>query len=431
MPDDRQSAPSDVPSGLTRALEFGLFDALTGRRSRRFAVGAEIPGGPFAYRSALPPQPLTELETVTVLASMAGSTGWHFLHPHSSRADPALPAYSIRPGGRTMASGAGWHTTELFFTDDTGTYLFETRDAGALVRPDAAGRIEPLGWIEAHRSRIRRLTDARLDIPADWYTPHNQWGAGRSGSLLVIPITDLAEMFLAGMAVGVARGVTIVDDRAGGAPLVDGSEWSNVLDTDIVWPLSVMEQEVLGFAAAEQAIACHNGMLALAAMGLGSWMFNGVDHVAVLGASGDPLRPGLGFRYDTDDRWPMPNVTGLPGVFEGACPPHLPSMTAAVERLHARRHTAGGAFDPDTGGPWRDNASIRGAGAVPDERARACLAAMAETIHARYGKFPASLSSIHVSLYLQAHHLDLDFYDRFFGPGAVLASHRDHQRDWH
>jgi hypothetical protein len=267
MPDDETNAPSEAQPGLIRALDFPLFDALTGRRSRRFAAGLEIPGGPFAFRSELPPQPLTELETVTVLAAMAGSTGWHFMHPHSSRADPALPAYSIRPGGRTMASGAGWHTTELFFTDDTGTFLFETRDAGALVTPDASGRIEPIGWIEAHRARI--------------------------------------------------------------------------------------------------------------------------------------------------------------------CPPHLPSMTAAVERLHARRHAAGGAFDPDTGGPWRDSATVRRAGAVPGDRARACLAAMAETIHARYGRFPASLPSIHVSLYLQAHHLDLGFYDRFFAPGAVLSTHRDHQRDWH
>jgi hypothetical protein len=430
MTDEEETASGEVPPGLTRALEFGLFDALTGRRSRRFAVGSEIPGGPFAYRSELPPQPLTDIETLTVLTAMAGSTGWHFLHPHSSRSDPALPAYSIRPGGRTMASGAGWHTTELFFTDDTGTYIFETRDAGGLVTPDADGRIEPVAWIAAHRSRIRRLADTRLDVPADWYTPHNQWGAGRSGSLLVIPVTDLAEMFLSAMAVGVARGVTIVDDRTGAA-LVDPAEWSDVLDTGIVWPLSIMEQEVLAFAASEQAIACHNGMLALQAMGLGSWMFNGVDHLAMLGASGDPARPGLGFRYDTDMRWPMPNVTGLTGVFEGACPPHVPSMTAAADRLHARRHTAGGAFDARASGPWRDSASVRGAGAVPDERERACLAAMAEVIHARYGKFPATLPSIHVSLYLQAHHLDLGFYDRFFAPGAVLATHRDHQRDWH
>jgi hypothetical protein len=330
-----------------------------------------------------------------------------------------------------MASGAGWHTTELFFTDDSGTYLFATRDVEPLVVPDEDGRVDPVAWIEAHGSRIHRLSDRRLALPPERFTPHNQWGASRPGTLLVIPVTDVAEMFLAALALGVARGVMIVDDRVGDTPLVDPADWADVLDTDTVWPLTVMEQEVLAFAAAEQAIACHNGMLALQAMGLGSWMFNGVDHLAVLGASGDPAVPGLGFRFDLDPRWPMANVTGLPGVFEGACPPHVVSMTAAAARLHERRHGAGGAFDRETPGPWRDPAAVRGAGAMPTQRALDCLAAMAETIHGRYGKFPAGLPSIHVSLYLQAHHLDLAFYDRFFEPGAVLATHRDHDRAWH
>jgi hypothetical protein len=38
-------------------------------------------------------------------------------------------------------------------------------------------------------------------------------------------------------------------------------------------------------------------------MGLGGWMYDGLDRHTVLGASGDPNVPGLGFRYDTDERW--------------------------------------------------------------------------------------------------------------------------------
>lgn len=42
----------------------------------------------------------------------------------------------------------------------------------------------------------------------------------------------------------------------------------------------------------------------LQAMGLGGWMFNGIDPFAMLGAGGDPAVPGLGFRYDEDERSP-------------------------------------------------------------------------------------------------------------------------------
>jgi hypothetical protein len=100
----------------------------------------------------------------------------------------------------------------------------------------------------------------------------------------------------------------------------------------------------------------------LQAMGLGGWMFDGITPMSVLGASGDPEMPGLGFRYDTDERWPLPNVTGLPGVFEGFCPPHYKDMRAAVEAFVKRKFGEGGAFNPNTPGPYRENARVRGAG---------------------------------------------------------------------
>lgn len=38
----------------------------------------------------------------------------------------------------------------------------------------------------------------------------------------------------------------------------------------------------------------------------------------MLGASGDPEVPGFCFRSDTDERWSLPNPTGLPGALERA-----------------------------------------------------------------------------------------------------------------
>jgi hypothetical protein len=39
--------------------------------------------------------------------------------------------------------------------------------------------------------------------------------------------------------------------------------------------------------------------------------------------------------------------------------------------------------------------------------------------------------TVHVLMYLQAQHLDVDFYDTFFGAGAYLPTHADHQTRWH
>ena len=58
-------------------LEFGFIEALTGRRARRFFMGAEITDGVLAYKSRHDPVPLTELEKLLVVTACAGNTGWH------------------------------------------------------------------------------------------------------------------------------------------------------------------------------------------------------------------------------------------------------------------------------------------------------------------------------------------------------------------
>ena len=48
-----------------------------------------------------------------------------------------------------------------------------------------------------------------------------------------------------------------------------------------------------------------------------------------------------------------------------------------------------------------------------------------------FGKFPGTVPSVFIMNDVQAHHLDLDFYDRFFKPGAYLRTHAEHMRRWH
>ena len=45
--------------------------------------------------------------------------------------------------------------------------------------------------------------------------------------------------------------------------------------------------------------------------------------------------------------------------------------------------------------------------------------------------FPGTVPTLFILDYVQAHHLDLEFYDRFFEPGSYLRSHADHMQRWH
>ena len=425
-------APAPPPPGYEDALAFPLVAALLGRRARRFSLGAAIPDGPLAYTSRHGPLPLSELEQLLVLTAAAGSTGWHFGITRHARYAPHLSNYPAAAGGRTFPSAAGFHTSEVFFTDDSGVYFFATRDAPAPADPAAGGTPDPAALLDAHRGRIRKLAEGRLHLPAEepHMEGHNTWCVNRPGSTLLVPVADLAQHHLATLCFLVQNGYCLYDDVHGGA--IPGIErFRGLVDVDNPFPLTYIDQYALTEATAELATGCYAGALMLQAMGLGGWMFDGIDRHTVLGASGDPAVPGLGFRFDTDERWALPNPTGLPGVFEGYCPPHYPDMRAAVEALVRRKFGPGGPFHPDTPGPWRESSRVRRSAQPHSEEFRACVALMAQYIYDRFGKYPGTVPTIFCLTYLQAHHLDLEFYDHHFQPGAYLQTHATHMARWH
>ncbi|MCU0483708.1 MAG: hypothetical protein MUC54_05480 [Chloroflexi bacterium] len=422
----------EFPPGLEIALDFPLVEALHGRRSRRFSFGAEIPDGPLAFRSRREPMPLGELETMVLLTSAAGNTGWHYAISRNATYAPAFPNYSGAAGGRTFPSAAGFHTSELFFTDDSGVYLFATRDAPKLIEREPGARVDIGAVIEAHRSRIRKLADGRLHIPArePYMEGHNTWCVNRPGSLLLIPVADIAQTLIAILCFLTQNGASVTDDlHRERIPGMD--QFRGLVDVDEPYPLSFIEQYALTEATAELTTSCYAGALMLQAMGLGGWMFDGIDRHTILGASGDPDVPGLGFRYDSDERWALPNPTGLDGVFAAYCPPHYPDMQAAVNAFAERKFGPGGPFHSGTPGPWKESARVRGAAQVHSDEFRACVAHQAQYILDRFGKFPGTVPSLFSLTYLQAHHLDLEFYDLHFDPGAYLPTHAAHMERWH
>jgi hypothetical protein len=111
--------------------------------------------------------PLTDLEKLLVLTGAGGNTGWHYMITRNATYAPHLPNYSGAAGGRTFPSAAGFHTSDLFFTDDDGVYMFETRDAGALAERSEDGSLKVADVLAAHRDRIRKLADGRMNIPPE------------------------------------------------------------------------------------------------------------------------------------------------------------------------------------------------------------------------------------------------------------------------
>jgi hypothetical protein len=423
---------SDFPPGFQEVMNFGLMEGLLGRRSRRFFMGAEIPDGVFAYKSSQNPVPLSDLEKMLVVAACGGNTSWHHMIYRGDLYAPHLSNYSGAAGGRVFPSAAGFQTSQTFFTDDDGVYVLDMRDAPAFSDRAGDGSLNMDEFVNNVQEHVRKLQNGRLRVPSELpiTEAHNTWVFNKPSTLVVIPVGDLSQHVLLNVCYMLQNGLVLYDDiNKRAIPGVD--QFKDIVDTENVWPITFVEQWSLSELTVELGTSCYAGTLMLQAMGLGGWMLNGVDPFAMLGASGDPEVPGLGFRYDQEDRWPYPNPTGLEGVMEGYCPPHYTDMRAAVEAVCERKFGPGGPFHPDTPGPWKDSPKVRSAAQVHDERFRDCVALQTQYVYDTFGKFPGTVPSMFLIMYLQAHHIDLEFYDKFFKPGSYLQTHATHMDRWH
>jgi hypothetical protein len=420
------------PRGFQELESFGLLEGLLGRRSRRFFKGAEIPDGIFKYKSRHEPQPLSELEKMLVVSACGGNTSWHHMIYRGGPYAPRLSNYAGAAGGRVFPSAAGFQTSLTFFTDDEGVYVLEMRDAQAFSEREEDGSLNFDDFVDYTRSRIRKLQDGRLKIPFELpiTEAHNTWVFNHPSTLVVVPVGDLSQHVLLALCYMLQNGLVLYDD-INRCPIPGIEEFKDIVDVNNVWPITFVEQWSLSELSVELGASSYAGTLMLQAMGLGGWMLNGVDPFAIMGASGDPKIPGLGFRYDENENWPYPNPTGLEGVMEGYCPPHHKNMRAAVDALCERKFGKGGPFHPETPGPWRDSPKVRSAARVHDEEFRQCIALQAQYIYDIFGKFPGTVPSMFLIMELQAQHIDLDFYDKFYNPGAYLRTHAEHMKNWH
>jgi len=424
---------NSMPSG--DLLDFPLLQAIFGRRARRFGMGMEIPTGPLAFRSNRDPVPLTELERTLLVAAATGVSGWSFGVPFGPRTPDSHAEFTLRFTGRTGPTAAGLGTTALFFTDDEGCYFTSTRD----TRPEGMRKSEEEKTgldhvLEVCRGNTVRIRDARLDLPSvpPQVLPPNLWWANKPGSTLFMPVADASEEALGLLALMIRHGVMVVDQETG-EPAGDLEPFvrSGLLDGEKRLPLSEFQADVHECVCLETAFMAHNIVLTMQAMGLGGLYFNGIDAGSVLGANAAAGIAGLGFRFVKDDRWVTPNPVGLDGLYEGLCPPYFPDMRKAVEAFVERKFGEGGAYDPAEPGPWRDSEGVKGSVDPYTDEFVDCLSEVARYIHDRHGKFPGTRSTIVLPGYVQAHHLETDFYDAHYQDGAYLRTHAEHMERWH
>ncbi len=409
---------------LDAVWSYPLFEAIYGRRSRRFGLGFEMPEGPFRYRSTHAPVPLTEFEEALLVGAGAGFSGLAFWDL------PTPPPYPRR-SGRTFATTRGGGHTKLFFTNDEGFYVLDDEVSATKLREiETSGEREKI--LTSYRAQRRELGRGRLDIPrrAPTLSAHDHWDSNRPGSTLFLPVCDVSASLISLIAQFVdpalrryapdGRGFNIVDDRHGNRPA--GTErWLNsgFLDAERLLPLSLVERQACYYIFSEPAAICQNMFLATEALGLGGWKHCGFLSLEIL--------ERMGFRIAVSSSTLPRNPTGLDGVFAASCPPYHASMDAAVDAVLMPRRD----LSPKPV-PHKMSEAEHRAGAIKfSDEGLACTKAICNYIFDTYGRFPGSIDAMHLIWAFQAHHIDTDYYDRFFGPGSYGPTHAAHMAAWH
>lgn len=455
-------AQSTGHSGLDALLKRPLMETIWRRRTHRVSQGSSVLAGSMSYESNKPREPLSELEEA-VLIAMTGCTG--LTMPDRPFEDPAtrkpiMAKPNLNMAGRTAGSPDNAQGTHFFLINDTGTYFL--RKLPPPADGDASFSRERL-LQRANEAKVKIL-DRRLDVPngkRDFpaYLDSNRFLSNLPGTTILFPVVDLSRQYINGMMYILTQPdgarPAIVDDRnffraAGVKRWID----KGFLNKELKVPLGAIGSLRTQI---EADLLLQNLFLVADAMGLGAWIHATISPPVLVG---DPkfikdYGPMLGFDVVTPKwrimdllRWHVPlprysNVRSNPiglrykgeHLIKGMSPPYYDSMADAVrEVVKDKFGEAGGLYTDkalfariykgDYGNRYLSEAAVYSSDVIE------CVQDICTYIYETHGRFPAHCDAIHVpGVWLQVHHVDIDYYERFF-QNSLTDAHYNHHRDW-
>ena len=445
-------------------VRYPLLQALLARRSRRFALGARLNGGPLAYASAHPPCPLSLEEEAALAFAACGITGSTLAElPYASGPVPEAGSGNIIASfiGRTVASPDALHPVILCVLNDDGCWMLKRPQdyaPGEVATLRAAAQAHRL--VELYQTARVPLATHRPDVPRTipFVPAFNKWSANRPGSTYFLPIAELTALYINVLltAFDHEHGYFVVDERnryrPAGLARFGRSRGGHLYDAPTAGryaTISFIDTWMDEFAAIEQGGMLQNLALMAEALGLGGFThfaahpfiwcqtlgFRMLDLPVSRSMGAGPVMTGL-LRLLRRDI-PLPTPVGLERdgtvLVKPFCPPYYRSMEEAVLAFVDAKYAPGTGTlrDGGTATAWREGPAVQAGIPRPSDQAIAATMAYTAYVHRRYGRFPANSGPFRTVEAYQAHHLDADFYDRFYQADAVPARQRSHLERWH
>jgi hypothetical protein len=448
--------------GLDAFAQRSLIGTITRRRTHRVSRGSSLDAGSLSYTSNQPRDPLTELEEAMLIA-VTGCTGLTmpdrpFNDPRNH--EPIMAKPNLHMVGRTAGSPDNAQGTHFLMINDTGTYYLRK------LPPDESGAsiLDPDALLARAAQAKVKLMDRRIDVPdgnRDFpaYLDSNRFLSNLPGTTLLFPVVDLSRQYINALMYLLTQPEgarpTIRDDR-NFYRIAGVKKWvkSGFLNKDINLPLGAlgaMRTQI------EADLLLQNLMLTADAMGLGAWIHASIAPPVLLGDPKFTRKYGsmLGFDWVTPKwkpvdvlRWHVllplhANIRAQPvglrrlgePLIAAMCPPNYATMDAAVDAVVEDKFGPKGIYSDEAlfrriyngefGSRYLEDASDYAEDVI------ACTRDICNYVYDTHGRFPAHTEAIHVpGVWLQAHHVENDYYEKFFRDGLTDA-HRAHDDVWH
>ena len=447
-------------TGFDALLQRPLLETIWRRRTHRVSRGIpEIRAKSMTYRSPHKPVPLTDLEEA-ILIAITGHTGLTMPdRPFEDLAsgNPIMAKPNLTMVGRAAGSPDNAQGTSFFMINDSGTYFIRKLPLTDNADLSAATLIE-----QARKAKVRildrRIDTTDRDFPA--YLDSNRFLSNLPGTTVFFPVVDLSHQYINGMMYLLTQPKghrpTIVDDR-NFYRIAGVKKWvkNGFLNKDIKIPLGTIATLRTQI---EADLLLQNLMLVADAMGLGAYIHGSISPPVMLGDPKFVKQYGkmLGFEFATPKpklldffRWQVPPLKRFADLrthpiglrhqaeylIQAKCPPYYPTMKAAVDDVMRGKFGSGGIYKDSEmfAKIFKNNFGANYLKEASDysEDVIECVRDICTYIYETHGRFPAHVDAIYVpGVWMQAHHVEIDYYDRFFRNGLTDA-HRSHDTHWH